>query len=48
MVMKLSPPYLIEIRDGFYWVDFLFFILFCILIKLLMGCSQRFLISIRF
>ena len=25
MVMKLSPPYLIEIRDGFYWVDFFFF-----------------------
>ena len=47
MVMKLSPPYLIEIRDGFYWVDFFFFF-FCILIKFLMGCSQRFLISIRF
>ena len=29
MVMKLSPPYLIEIRDGFYWVDFFFiFILY--------------------
>ena len=25
MVMKLSPPYLIEIRDGFYWVNFFFF-----------------------
>ena len=29
MVMKLSPPYLIEIRDGFYWVDFFFFKLNC-------------------
>lgn len=40
MVMKLSPPYLIEIRDGFYWVDFFFF--FGILIKLLMGAVSAF------
>ena len=39
MVMKLSPPYLIEIRDGFYWVDFFFF---GILIKLLMGAVSAF------
>lgn len=38
MVMKLSPPYLIEIRDGFYWVDFFF----GILIKLLMGAVSAF------
>lgn len=38
MVMKLSPPYLIEIRDGFYWVDFFFFFK----IKLLMGAVSAF------
>ena len=42
MVMKLSPPYLIEIRDGFYWVDFFLFFIFGILIKLLMGAVSAF------